>query len=159
MEKTLEEKIRRAEEIYARRNGYASRNVATVNVSKGKKFSLYKKMIIQIGICLTIYFVFYLVQNSNYVFSQDVINKTKEILSYDIDINGMWSQFVEGINKFGSGIISSDLQNKANSNTIEDLNNVAENAIGGAEPQNLIMENTMLSELYENNRRTTKRCK
>lgn len=156
MEKTLEEKIRRAEEIYARRNGYTGRNVATVSVSEGKKFGLLKKMIIQIGICLTIYFAFYLVQNSNYVFSQDVINKTKEILSYDIDIKEMWNGFVEGINKFSSGIIPTNLQNEVNSNTIEDTNNVVENAIGGAEPQDLGMEDTLLSSLEENNRRRTK---
>lgn len=146
MERTLnsEEKIKRAEEIYARRrNGYTKRNVATVNVSEGKKnYSLFKKMVIQIGICLVIYFTLYIVQNSNYIFSQDIINKTKEILSYDINIQEIWSKFVNGMNNFSSAIIPNELKNEI-TNNIENTNNIAQNAIGGAELENVIMENTI----------------
>ena len=64
MERTLsaEEKIRRAEEIYERRRGgYNTHNVATVSVSEKKNYNLFKKMILQILICLLIYFIFYLI--------------------------------------------------------------------------------------------------
>ncbi len=155
MERTLspEEKIRRAEEIYARRrNGYTNRTVATVNVSEGRKTSLFKKMIIQMVVCLTIYIAFYLIQNSDYIFSQDVINKAKEILSYDINIQEMWNGFINGINNFGSGIIPSELKNEVNTNTIEDTNTISQNAIGGAEPENEIIEDSMLASSDENNR-------
>lgn len=155
MERTLspEEKIRRAEEIYARRrNGYTTRNVATVSVSQKKNYSLFKKMIIQIAVCSVIYCTFYIVQNSNYIFSQDVINKTKEILSYDIDIHNIWSKFVDGMNNFSNGIVPSELQNEVNSNTIEQTNAITEeNAIGGAEPENEIIENSTLASSDENN--------
>ena len=40
-------------------------------------------MIIQILICVAIYLVIYSVQNNQYVFSEDFINKANEILSYD----------------------------------------------------------------------------
>ena len=51
MERTMsvEEKIRRAEEIYERRKRGVERPIATVNISEDKKdIKLLKKMIIQI---------------------------------------------------------------------------------------------------------------
>lgn len=159
MERTLspEEKIRRAEEIYARRkNGYTSRNVATVNVSEDKNnYSLFKKMILQIAICLIIYFIFYLIQNSNYVFSEDVINKTKEILSYDIDIQGMCSQVMDGLNNWSKAIVPEDRTNETNQsqNIIKDnsanennvVNAIQENAMGGAEFEDVVLESEVAS--------------
>lgn len=151
MERTLspEEKIRRAEEIYARRrSGYSSNKVATVNVSEEKNFSLFKKMILQIAICLLIYFIFYLIQNSNYVFSEDVINKTKEILSYDIDIPGMCSSVINGFNEWSEGIVPNTINENMN-NAVEEnniINTIEENAMGGAELENVVMENVTVAE-------------
>lgn len=151
MERTLspEEKIRRAEEIYARRrNGYEKSRVATVNVSKEKNYGLFKKMILQIAICLLIYFIFYLIQNSNYVFSEDVINKAKEILSYDIDIQGMCGQILDGFNDWSKGLIPSSLEENL-TNTVEENNAeniIEENAMGGAELENVVMENITTEE-------------
>lgn len=90
MERTLtaEERIRRAEEIYYRRKAQnLGTRVSTNSSNNGTKpdYRLLKKMIVQILICITIYLIFYMVQNTNYIFSTDVINKTKEILSYDIN--------------------------------------------------------------------------
>ena len=61
MERTMkvEEKIRRAEEIYERRKQGETRQLATVNVREKKDIKLLKKMIIQIIICILIYFVIY----------------------------------------------------------------------------------------------------
>lgn len=92
-----EEKIRRAEEIYYRRksqNG-RNRNIATVNVNNEKNYGLLKKLILQVLICLVIYFIFYIVQNSNYIFSEDVLTKTQEILSYDINIKESCQQVMQ----------------------------------------------------------------
>ena len=83
---TVEEKIRRAEEIYARRKQGTSKPVATVNVNseKDKKdIKLLKKMIIQILVCVALYLIIYTIQNNKYVFSEDFTNKANEILSYD----------------------------------------------------------------------------
>lgn len=88
-----EEKIRRAEEIYYRRRNQTNRNnVARVNVNEQKNYGLFKKLVLQILICLVIYFIFYLIQNGNYIFSEEVINKTKEVLSYDINIPQVYEQ-------------------------------------------------------------------
>lgn len=103
MERTLtpEERIRRAEEMYYKRKGLdTNRKSATVNVSNKKEFSMFKKMILQIAICVVIYLIFYIIQNTNYIFSEDVINKTKEILSYDINIKHLYEQGINYLNSF-----------------------------------------------------------
>ena len=49
-------------------------------------------MFFQLVICAMIYVIFYLIKNGNYIFSQDVINKTKEFLSYDINFGQLQNQ-------------------------------------------------------------------
>ncbi len=89
---SADERIRRAEEIYYRRKmmGEKTSDVARVNVGDNKrKIGLLKKTILQILICVVIYLIIHLVQTSNFVFSKDIINKTQEILSYDINFQNM----------------------------------------------------------------------
>ncbi len=127
MERTLtqEEKIKRAEEIYLRRksneNGYG-RRTATVNVSDQKNYGLLKKVILQMLICLVIYFIFYLIQNSNYIFSEEVLNRTKEVLSYDIDLSGIYEMVVNFFSEDSENI----LVNGDTNNLIEDTNSINE---------------------------------
>ncbi len=147
MERTLspEEKIKRAEEIYSRRRGgYTSRNIATVNVSNEKNYGLLKKMILQIAICLVIYFIFYLIQNSNYVFSQDIINKTKEILSYDINIEEIFNNIINGINSFSNELVLDGTNNTINSEENNTVNIETQNAIGGAKLASITAEDIAL---------------
>ena len=80
---TVEEKIRRAEEIYQKRRQGDTRPVAKVTVNDKKDIKLLRKMIIQMLISVAIYLVIYAIQNNQYVFSEDFINKANEILSYD----------------------------------------------------------------------------
>ncbi len=53
-------------------------------------------MFMQLAICAVIYIIFYLIKNTNYIFSEDVINKTKELLTYDIN----WGNVQSGITSF-----------------------------------------------------------
>ena len=101
---TVEEKIRRAEEIYARRQAGSSTKTATdnINTKKKKDLKLLKKMIIQIIISLLIYFTIYIIQNNNYIFSQDFINKAKEILSYDINFQATYENLKQYIINFNN---------------------------------------------------------
>lgn len=98
MERTMstDEKIRRAEEIYQRRKLNEGRTTsARVNVADSpKNYNLFKKMILQIMICLVIYFIFFLVKNSNYIFSQDFLKNAREILSYDINLQEQYNSAV-----------------------------------------------------------------
>ncbi len=152
MERTLspEEKIRRAEEIYSRRRGgHTSRNIATVNVSNEKNYGLLKKMILQIAICLVIYFIFYLVQNSNYVFSQDIINKTKEILSYDINIEEIFTNIMNGINSFSNELVQNDTSNTINDEENKNNNTVntdIKNTVSEAKLASVAAENVMFAQ-------------
>lgn len=99
---TVEEKIRRAEEIYQRRREGEARPVAKVTVNDKKDVKLLKKMIIQILICVTIYFVIYVIQNNQYVFSEDFINKANEILSYDVNFVQLYEMIKDKIMAFGN---------------------------------------------------------
>ena len=74
---SVEEKIRRAEEIYQRRKQGEIRPIAKVTVNEKKDIKLLKKMIIQILICVGIYLLIYTIQNNEYIFSEDFINKVK----------------------------------------------------------------------------------
>lgn len=95
MEKAMsvEDKIRRAEEIYYRRrqtNMPRTEEIRTLPRKK-KDIKLFRKLIIQIIICLTIYSIFYLIINNNYIFSEDFSNKMKEILAQDINFSEIYS--------------------------------------------------------------------
>ena len=101
MERTLttEERIRRAEEIYAARKRAQGSGVARESIHKAREtkpeLGLFRKMILQIIICLLIYLIFYLIQNTNYIFSEPVLEKTKEILSYDINFGKLANDMQE----------------------------------------------------------------
>ena len=141
-----EEKIRRAEEIYYRRkNQNGSRNIATVNVNSEKNYGLFKKLILQILICLVIYFIFYIIQNGNYIFSTDVINKTKEILSYDINIPEVYQQIMQYMNQSTSVEGQSNEENK-----IEEIqNNIDTNQVNNGQIENS-MENSTDNNIENN---------
>ena len=88
-----EEKIRRAIEISQRRNQtYYTRDTARVNVNNKKDYKLLKKMSLQIIICLLIYLIFYLISTTNYVFSEQVIKSTTDILNYDINLEKIYKE-------------------------------------------------------------------
>ncbi|MGN1326682.1 MAG: peptidoglycan DD-metalloendopeptidase family protein [Clostridia bacterium] len=135
MEKIIsqEERIRRAEEIYNRRR-YENRNGYSYNtkrqpedISIDIKAKMAKKMIAQMIICVIIYVAIYLIQHSEQLFSQDFMNKTKEILAYDISVDSLISYWNDAKNNI-NGFLSQE-----NNNEIED--NVTENLV--QEEQNL----------------------
>lgn len=126
MEKTIsvEEKIRRAEEIYERRKQGNSRSIATVNLNNSEKkdIKLLKKMIIQILICVSIYLIIYTIKNNEYVFSSDFTNKVNEILSYDTNFAQIYDYFKKQVENI--------IPQKQNQNNSDE--NIEQNAIGGA---------------------------
>lgn len=94
-----EERIRRAEEIYYRRKAQGVRVASSsVNVGKTRKVSLGRKMIIQILACLVIYIVMQIFHGYNNIFSDNVINQVKAMLSYDVNFQELYNQFVEYFN-------------------------------------------------------------
>lgn len=153
-----EERIRRAEEIYYRRkNQYPKRSeLTTLNISQKHDFNLFKKMILQIIMCLFIYLIFFAIQNSNYIFSEQVKNKTKEVLSYDINLELLKNELINYYNKFKnfSGFVGMQeeniLQNDVLSENIEIENTVEEqNEVNEQEDVLYIEEASSISQVEE----------
>ena len=157
---TVEERIRRAEEIYERRKRNEGLTVVQEKECKKEKnekkdIKLLKKMVIQLMICICIYLVIYTIQNKQYIFSEDFINKVNEIISYDIDFKKLY----EDSKNFIMGIFNKEKENQNESqNETQENNevNVTENTeinngIGGAVEENIeetpqVEENQNLSQ-------------
>ena len=142
MEKAItdEEKLRRAIEISARRNNnYRINTTARVKVDEKKEYKLFKKMILQIIICLLIYIIFYLITTTNYVFSADVIKNTKEILNNDINFQELYNSFI----LFISPKIDSN-QTEEFDNSIQNSENILENNV--VQNTTIIENNSVLTE-------------
>lgn len=138
MERTMsvEEKIRRAEQIYEKRKNGSDKQIATVSVNNEKKdIRLLKKMIIQIIVCIFIYLVIYFVNNSEYVFSKGFINKINEVLSYDINFIDLYKDIKDQYYK----LVTNKNNEQQNEN---DEGSTNQEGIGGAiENSNDISEN------------------
>lgn len=159
---SVEEKIRRAEEIYERRKSGMERPITTVKLDNNKKnIKLFKKMVIQVLVCSFIYFIIYTINNSNYGFSEDFINRANEIISYDTNF---YSIFQSTKSKIEEIINSKNLKNEEIYNGLEEDKNEQEQqeenkeneqennkeetqeAIGGAEETKQTNENLQLSQ-------------
>ena len=133
---SVEEKIRRAEEIYERRKQGEYRPVAKVTVNDKKDVKLLKKMIIQILISAFIYLIIFVIQNNQYIFSDDFINKINEILSYDTNFVELYEMIKNNIMKWMNEPIPNNQNEPEQENTEESS---IEKAIGGA--QESVMQN------------------
>ena len=105
LEKTLsvEEKLRRAEEIYQKRKNQEGKiPINTVNIGNKPDFSLLKKTFLKLLFCMVLYFLLYFVKNSNYFFSQDLINKINEILSYDMNVQQIYNITTKYLENFAN---------------------------------------------------------
>lgn len=89
---TPEERIRKAEDLYYRRKSQSvNKQTTRVNVDNKSNNKASKKFIKQIIICTLIYLLWYGFQNSNYIFSENVINNVKQLLEYDISLSNLYS--------------------------------------------------------------------
>ena len=133
---TVEERIRRAEEIYERRK--RNEGLTVIHEEKDKKekhekkdIKLLRKMVIQLIVCICIYLVIYTIQNKQYIFSEDFINKVNEIISYDIDLKKIY----EDTKNFVIGIFNKKIENE-NQNQNENQENNEVNVIENMEMNN-----------------------
>ena len=144
---SVEDKIRRAEAIYERRQKGNNKQIASINVSdnsKKKDIKLLKKMIIQILVCMVLYLVVYTIQNNSYVFSEDFINKANEILSYDTNFGEIYNNLKNGILSIFPGKQEEQKKVEENNNIQNEQN--TQNAIGGAVEENA---NTVSTEVEQ----------
>lgn len=139
-----EEKLRRAIEISQRRNSSYNNTYSTrVNVNDKKDYKLFRKMILQIIICLLIYIIFHLITTTNYAFSDDVIKNTNNILNYDINLEKMYKDCQ---NFFITTFNNEEKNENINNNAVitNTTNSVLENTI-----QNIASINQIVNEVDE----------
>ncbi len=90
---SVEERIRRAEDIYNRRNGVYTKtptiNSKTKNISKKRNV---KRLLMQIFVCLSIYVIFYVVTNRDYIFSEEFRNSVNTFFTEKINTPEMYSK-------------------------------------------------------------------
>ncbi len=131
---TVEERIRRAEEIYERRKRNEGLTVVQEGENKKEKkdIKLLKKMIIQLLVCICIYLVIYTIQNKQYIFSEDFINKVNEIISYDIDFRKLY----EDAKNYVIGIFTQESENQEQNESQNQNESNEENATENTEMNN-----------------------
>lgn len=183
MERTIsdEEKIRRAIEISQRRNKTSSaRDMARVNVNNKKDYKLFKKMILQIIICLLIYLAFHLITTTNYAFSEEIIKNTNGILSYDINFeklyqdcqsfltttlnqndnkNNLNNSKTESAIINGTNSIEGSVQNLTTNNIIEEKNEEEKKDIEGKEEKKEEDKETEKTAMEKDAEKAKKICK
>lgn len=156
MEKAIsqEERIRRAEEIYNRRR-YENRDKYYQTISRTRnedktvtktKRKIIRKMLIQIFVCTIIYLLIYTSQHSNQIFSENIMNKTKEILSYDISFQNLYNSSLKYFNSMQEKINQAlNDKLKQNTETNEEMTNmeqVENTESSGNEEETTNTENT-----------------
>lgn len=128
MERVLspDEKLRRAEQIYYQKRGMnnAVQREKTVNVPVSNKRHLLRRMVIQIIICLVIYCTYYIIKNFNFVFSNNVINQTNQVLSYDIDIQDAYCKIANYIKNYEYFSNQEEQENTSDSENIVENDDV-----------------------------------
>ena len=120
---SVEERIRRAEDIYNRRNGGYSRVVPKERTSERKdktKKSTVKRLFMQIFVCLSIYVIFYAVTNRDYVFSEEFRNEVNTFFTQKIKIPEFYNNakaYVQSIfNNSNENSESMEAENSAETN-------------------------------------------
>lgn len=157
---SVEEKIRRAEEIYNRRNGNQYIPLSANRKIKREPSMLYR-MIKQIIICFMIYGVFYVVNNKEYFLSQEFNNQVQEIVSKNETLNNTYNWVIDWIQKYWNQnqkeekqTESENLEQNQSNQTSEvmssqDLKTNGEN-IGGSEEETQETEKTQEQKDIEN---------
>ena len=153
---TVEEKIRRAEEIYERRkraeNGKMPIKMKDNLKSndKRKDIKLLKKILVQLLICSLIYTTFYLIKNNEYIFSNDVLKKANEILSHDTNFMELYENIKNGIiNLFNSQNKEQEEKQEEQKQEETNLNEAIGGAIETTENNNEQNETTQNQELSQ----------
>ena len=146
MERVLsqEERLKKAEEIYyKRRNQTSTPQLTTVNIGTKKHYKFFKKIIIQIIICMCLYGMIFYLQNNTDSFSTDSINYLKSAISYDIDMKKIF----EGIKQYLSTFSLTKENSEATGNNI--IENVMTEEVDTS--SNLIEVTLAVSEEVEGN--------
>ena len=98
----------------------------------------------QLVICSVIYIIFYLIKNTNYIFSDEVINKTKEFLNHDINFGYIGQQITSFLEENFNGFNSAQEENGSDSTNVIVTNEVTSNGISNEQSaNNTVQENNV----------------
>ena len=116
MERILspEERYKRAQELYARRNNQKVTTTKNENANTIKK-SKEKKIFIQLIVSALIYFIILSIKNGEFAFSNNVLEKTKYYISYDSNMDELYNNGLSYINNI---FISKLFDNKVQENDL-----------------------------------------
>ncbi len=135
MEKTLsvEERIRRAEEIYNRRNEgkYCANNTYRRDRRNSpKKVSILRRMFIQVIVCFLVYALFYTVNNREYIFSEEFRKNVDTLLTTETNFYEIYNNAKKYVYSIFSTNSDKDVdKSKKNTTEEEKVNNVENNQI------------------------------
>ena len=137
---SVEEKIRRAEEIYNRR--YENNNGYLFDTKKGKNISFKRRMFKQIIICLIIYAIFYCISNKEYLLSDEFDNKKQEFISQNSYLEKPYNYLNSKLNEIKTGFYNFFNDENKSENESEENNN-QDKTNEGIEQSIINIENTI----------------
>ena len=163
---SIEEKIKRAEEIYNRR--YEKNYGYSFNSKYEKNVSIKRRFIKQMIICLIIYALFYCISNKEYLCSDEFNNKTQEFIAQNSYLEKTYNFTMSKFRKIKEDFsnffndnenISQENEEQSVEQSIVNIDNtseeqkVSENSenIGGAEENNSINNEENDIEYVKNN--------
>ncbi len=97
---SIEERIRRAEDIYNRRYGNGYYSSYKSNIKNKNKTSLSKRFIKQIIICMLVYSIFYVTSNREYFLSNEFRNKVEEFSSQNEVLKNTYNCIIGYVDKY-----------------------------------------------------------
>ena len=97
---SIEERIRRAEDIYNRRYGNGYYSSYKSNIKNKNKPSLSKRFIKQIIICMLVYSIFYVTSNREYFLSNEFRNKVEEFSSQNEVLKNTYNYIIGYVDKY-----------------------------------------------------------
>lgn len=161
MEKTVsvEERIRRAEEIYQNRINNSSNLVYRYGIKNknkvyNKRYNGIKKMVIQIIVSILLYVVFYSISNNEYIFSGDFKEGISYLLNTQMDINQTYSKvksfFSELFSTKNEEIVEKE-EDKFNEDNNEEMKNDKDGLIENETIEDDFQNNTNISDTEELN--------
>lgn len=90
---SMEDKIRKAEEIYYRRNNVKAQNISQEAIKTDFKISLIRKITVQTLVSACIFTGIFAVLN-NETYSKSFKKNIDEILTYNIDFKGLYEKYI-----------------------------------------------------------------
>ena len=119
---SIEERIRRAEDIYIRRYGNNNYSSYRSSSRERKNSSLSRRFVKQIIICLLVYAVFYVTANREYFLSNEFRNKAEEFAFQHEVLKKSYNYIIGYVDKYFNSNNENDNENKNTDTNLQEQN-------------------------------------